>query len=55
MSSQDSGGRLYGLMAEFDTPGALIAATAKSREAGYRKLDAYAISSLVAASSPARS
>jgi Alternative complex III, ActD subunit len=42
MSSQDSGGRLYGLMAEFETPGALIAATEKSREAGYRKLDAYA-------------
>ena len=42
MSSQDSGGRLYGLMAEFDTPGALIAAAERSREAGYRKLDAYA-------------
>jgi hypothetical protein len=42
MSSQDSGGRLYGLMAEFETPGALIAATEKSREAGYRKIDAYA-------------
>jgi ActD protein len=42
MSSQDSGGRLYGLMAEFETPRALIAATEKSREAGYRKLDAYA-------------
>jgi hypothetical protein len=42
MSSQDSGGRLYGLMAEFDTPAALIAATEKTRKAGYRKLDAYA-------------
>ena len=42
MSSQDSGGRLYGLMAEFDTPGALIAATEKTREAGYRRIDAYA-------------
>ena len=42
MSSQDSGGRLYGLMAEFETPGALIAATEKSHRAGYRKMDAYA-------------
>jgi hypothetical protein len=42
MSSQDSGGRLYGLMAEFDTPTALIAAAEKSRAAGYKKLDAYA-------------
>jgi hypothetical protein len=42
MSSQDSGGRLYGLMAEFDTPGALIAATEQARKAGYRKMDAYA-------------
>jgi len=42
MSSQDSGGRLYGLMAEFEAPTALIAATEKARSAGYRKLDAYA-------------
>jgi len=42
MSSQDSGGRLYGLMAEFEAPTALIAATEKARAAGYRKLDAYA-------------
>ncbi|HEV8238108.1 MAG TPA: DUF3341 domain-containing protein [Thermoanaerobaculia bacterium] len=42
MSSQDSGGRLYGLMAEFETPGALIAATEQARKAGYRKMDAYA-------------
>ena len=42
MSSDSNGGRLYGLMAEFDTPAALIAATERSREAGYRKLDAYA-------------
>ena len=32
---------LYGLMAEFDTPGALVAAARTAREAGYRKLDAY--------------
>ena len=42
MSSQDSGGRLYGLMAEFDTPGALIAAAERARKAGYRRMDAYA-------------
>jgi hypothetical protein len=42
MTSDATGGRLYGLMAEFDTPNELIAATAKAREAGYRKLDAYA-------------
>ncbi len=42
MSFEESRGRLYGLMAEFDTPNALIAATERSRQAGYRKLDAYA-------------
>jgi hypothetical protein len=42
LSSEESGGRLYGLMAEFEAPTALIAATEKAREAGYRKLDAYA-------------
>ena len=42
MSSQDSGGRLYGLMAEFPSPVALIDATEKTREAGYKKIDAYA-------------
>ena len=41
-SSHASGGRLYGLIAEFDTPGALIAATAAAREAGFEKMDAYA-------------
>ena len=42
MSSEDSGGRLYGLMAEFDTPGALITAAERARKAGYRRMDAYA-------------
>jgi hypothetical protein len=31
----------YGLMAEFDDPSALVAATAKARDAGYRRMDAY--------------
>jgi hypothetical protein len=32
---------IYGLMAEFETPGALVAAAKAVREKGYRKLDAY--------------
>src|SRR5206468_6734020 len=32
---------LYGVIAEFDNPGDLIAAARRAREAGYRKLDAY--------------
>ena len=32
---------LYGLMAEFESPTALVAAANKAREAGYRKMDAY--------------
>jgi hypothetical protein len=32
---------IYGLLAEFDDPAALVAATAAAREAGYRKLEAY--------------
>jgi Alternative complex III, ActD subunit len=32
---------IYGLMAEFDNPTALVAATRAAREKGYRKLDAY--------------
>ena len=31
----------FGLMAEFDTPGALVSAAEKARLAGYRKMDAY--------------
>jgi hypothetical protein len=33
--------RLHGLMAEFNDPGALVAATAKARADGYRRMDAY--------------
>ncbi|MEO7650713.1 MAG: DUF3341 domain-containing protein [Bryobacteraceae bacterium] len=32
---------IYGVMAEFDNPTSLMAAAKKTREAGYRKLDAY--------------
>ena len=32
---------LYGLLAEFDSPDALVEAARKAREAGYRKMDAY--------------
>ena len=33
--------RIYGLMAEFDSPTALVTAARQAREAGYRKMDAY--------------
>src|SRR5215831_12724314 len=32
---------IYGVMAEFDNPTALVAATRRARDEGYRKLDAY--------------
>jgi hypothetical protein len=32
---------LYGLMAEFDNPDDLVAATRRARDAGYRRMDAY--------------
>ena len=32
---------LYGLMAEFDNPTALVTAARRAREAGYRRMDAY--------------
>ena len=34
-------GKLYGLMAEFEDPTALVEAARRAREAGFRKLDAY--------------
>src|SRR5437868_1069336 len=34
-------GRIYGLVAEFDGPEALVAAAARVREAGYVRTDAY--------------
>jgi len=33
--------RIYGLMAEFDTPTSLVEAANATREAGYKKIDAY--------------
>lgn len=33
---------LYGLMAEFDKPGQLVAAAERARKEGYHKMDAYA-------------
>jgi hypothetical protein len=32
---------IYGLMAEFEDPNALVAAAHRAREAGYRRMDAY--------------
>src|SRR3979411_868858 len=32
---------VYGLMAEFDDPKALVAATRRAHDAGYRRMDAY--------------
>src|SRR5262249_28277242 len=32
---------IYGLMAEFDEPSALVAAVLRTRQEGYRRLDAY--------------
>ncbi len=37
----EPGDPLYGLLAEFDNPDALLAAARKAREAGYTRMDAY--------------
>jgi len=37
----DTGHQLYGLMAEFETPTELVLAARRTREAGFRKFDAY--------------
>ena len=39
--AEQSGPSLYGLLAEFDSPGQLLKAATKVREAGYTKTDAY--------------
>jgi len=42
MSSQiETGHPIYGLMAEFETPTELVAAARRTREAGFRKFDAF--------------
>lgn len=41
MGADTRSSRLYGLMAEFDSPAALVAAARRAREGGYRKFDAY--------------
>jgi hypothetical protein len=38
----ETSGRLYGLMAEFDSPSTLVNATHRAYERGHRKMDAYA-------------
>ena len=41
MTHAESAPTLYGLMAEFDTPAALVKATEQARLHGYRNMDAY--------------
>ena len=41
MSEPATGPKLYGLMAEYDNPDALVAAIRRAREAGYTKMDGY--------------
>ena len=41
MSHEETNPTLYGLMAEFETPDALVAAAEKTRLAGYRQMDAF--------------
>jgi hypothetical protein len=40
-SAEASAGKPYGLMAEFETAGALVEAANRARLAGYRQMDAY--------------
>jgi hypothetical protein len=42
MANQETTDTLYGLMAEFDDPTALVVAARRAREAGFVRLDAYA-------------
>jgi hypothetical protein len=41
MAHAESTPTIYGLMAEFDTPTALVAAAERARLAGYRRMDAF--------------
>jgi hypothetical protein len=41
MAHEDTAPTTYGLMAEFETPTALVEATTKARLEGYRRMDAY--------------
>jgi hypothetical protein len=41
MAHEETAPTLYGLMAEFETAGALVAAAEKARLTGYRNMDAY--------------
>jgi hypothetical protein len=41
MRVEEERGRTWGLLAEFERPEELVAAAARAREAGYRRMDAY--------------
>ena len=41
MAHEPAAPTLYGLMAEFDDPTSLVAATRQAHDAGYRRMDAY--------------
>jgi len=41
MEKKETKPAIYGLMAEFETPGQLVTAAGGARAAGYRKMDAY--------------
>jgi hypothetical protein len=40
-AEDSSAPRLYGLLAEFESPDALVSASRRAVQAGYKKLDAY--------------